>query len=247
MDLTLALLAGMASGFLNVVAGGGTLIVFPTLVALGLSPLVANVTAAVGVFPGSLAGSWTYRKILREQKKLAWLSVLLMPIFSIIGAALLLFLPEKNFETIVPFLIGSAGILIALQPLVYKLFPKNTKVLNLKLIIPGFILAGIYVGYFGAGTGVILLAIYGLAGLSNIQQANGLKNLGSGTGNAVAAVICIFSGLVVWQLALSVAIGSIVGGALGGRFAQKLDASIFRIIILVIAIVASIYLFINNS
>ena len=247
MDLTLALLAVMASGFLNVVAGGGTLIVFPTLVALGLSPLVANVTAAVGVFPGSLAGSWTYRKILSEQKKLAWLSVLLMPIFSIIGAALLLFLPEKNFETIVPFLIGSAGILIALQPLVYKLFPKNTKVLNLKLIIPGFILAGIYVGYFGAGTGVILLAIYGLAGLSNIQQANGLKNLGSGTGNAVAAVIFIFSGLVVWQLALSVAIGSIVGGALGGRFAQKLDASIFRIIILVIAIVASIYLFINNS
>ena len=247
MDLTLALLAGMASGFLNVVAGGGTLIVFPTLVALGLSPLVANVTAAVGVFPGSLAWSWTYRKILSEQKKLAWLSVLLMPIFSIIGAALLLFLPEKNFETIVPFLIGSAGILIALQPLVYKLFPKNTKVLNLKLIIPGFILAGIYVGYFGAGTGVILLAIYGLAGLSNIQQANGLKNLGSGTGNAVAAVIFIFSGLVVWQLALSVAIGSIVGGALGGRFAQKLDASIFRIIILVIAIVASIYLFINNS
>jgi len=247
MDLTLALLAGMASGFLNVVAGGGTLIVFPTLVALGLSPLVANITAAVGVFPGSLAGSWTYRKILSEQKKLAWLSVLLMPIFSIIGAALLLFLPEKNFETIVPFLIGSAGILIALQPLVYKLFPKNTKVLNLKLIIPGFILAGIYVGYFGAGTGVILLAIYGLAGLSNIQQANGLKNLGSGTGNAVAAVIFIFSGLVVWQLALSVAIGSIVGGALGGRFAQKLDASIFRIIILVIAIVASVYLFINNS
>ncbi|MDP4668777.1 MAG: sulfite exporter TauE/SafE family protein [Candidatus Nanopelagicales bacterium] len=247
MDLTLALLAGMASGFLNVVAGGGTLIVFPTLVALGLSPLVANVTAAVGVFPGSLAGSWTYRKILSEQKKLAWLSVLLMPIFSIIGAALLLFLPEKNFETIVPFLIGSAGILIALQPLVYKLFPKNTKVLNLKLIIPGFILAGIYVGYFGAGTGVILLAIYGLAGLSNIQQANGLKNLGSGTGNAVAAVIFIFSGLVVWQLALSVAIGSIIGGALGGKFAQKLDASIFRIIILVIAIIASIYLFINNS
>ncbi len=247
MDLTLALLAGMASGFLNVVAGGGTLIVFPTLVALGLSPLVANVTAAVGVFPGSLAGSWTYRKILSEQKKLAWLSVLLMPIFSIIGAALLLFLPEKNFETIVPFLIGSAGILIALQPLVYKLFPKNTKVLNLKLIIPGFILAGIYVGYFGAGTGVILLAIYGLAGLANIQQANGLKNLGSGTGNAVAAVIFIFSGLVVWQLAFSVAIGSIIGGALGGKFAQKLDASIFRIIILVIAIVASIYLFINNS
>lgn len=247
MDLTLALLAGMASGFLNVVAGGGTLIVFPTLVALGLSPLVANVTAAVGVFPGSLAGSWTYRKILSEQKKLAWLSVLLMPIFSIIGAALLLFLPEKNFETIVPFLIGSAGILIALQPLVYKLFPKNTKVLNLKLIIPGFILAGIYVGYFGAGTGVILLAIYGLAGLANIQQANGLKNLGSGTGNAVAAVIFIFSGLVVWQLAFSVAIGSIIGGALGGKFAQKLDASIFRIIILVIAIIASVYLFINNS
>ena len=86
MDLLIALVVGLASGFLNVVAGGGTLIVFPTLVALGLSPLVANVTAAVGVFPGSLAGSWTYRKILKEQKKLAWMSVMLMPVFSILGA-----------------------------------------------------------------------------------------------------------------------------------------------------------------
>jgi uncharacterized membrane protein YfcA len=247
MDLFTALLAGMASGFLNVVAGGGTLIVFPTLVALGLSPLVANVTAAVGVFPGSLAGSWTYRKVLKEQKKLALLSVILMPLFSIIGASLLLYLPERNFEKIVPFLIGAAGILIAIQPLVYKLFPKQTHKLNYKLIIPGFIVAGIYVGYFGAGTGVVLLAIFGLAGLANIQQANGLKNLGSGTGNAIAALIFVFSGLVVWQIALSVAIGSIIGGLLGGRLAQKLDASYFRIIILFVAIVASIYLFIKNS
>jgi uncharacterized membrane protein YfcA len=207
----------MASGFLNVVAGGGTLIVFPTLVALGLSPLVANVTAAVGVFPGSLAGSWTYRKILKEQKKLAWLSVILMPLFSIIGASLLLYLPERNFEVIVPFLIGAAGILIAIQPLVYKLFPKQSHKLNFNLIIPGFIIAGIYVGYFGAGTGVVLLAIF------------------------------VFSGLVVWQIAVSVAIGSIIGGLLGGRLAQKLDASYFRIIILFVAIIASIYLFVKNS
>jgi uncharacterized membrane protein YfcA len=224
------------------VAGGGTLIVFPTLVALGLSPLVANVTAAVGVFPGSLAGSWTYRKILKEQKKLAWLSVILMPLFSIIGASLLLYLPERKFEVIVPFLIGTAGILIAIQPLVYRLFPKQSLKLNFKLIIPGFIIAGIYVGYFGAGTGVVLLAIFGLAGLANIQQANGLKNLGSGAGNAIAALIFVFSGLVVWQVAISIAIG----GLLGGRLAQKLDASYFRIIILIVAIVASVYLFIKN-
>ena len=247
MDLLIALLAGMASGFLNVVAGGGTLIVFPTLVALGLSPLVANVSAAVGVFPGSLAGSWTYRKVLKEQKSLVLLAVIFMPIFSVVGALLLLRLPERNFEIIVPFLISSAGILIAVQPLVYKLFPKKSLKLNLKLIIPGFLVAGIYVGYFGAGTGVILLAIFGLAGLANIQQANGLKNLGSGTGNAIAALIFIFSGLVVWQYAISVAIGSIMGGILGGRLAQKLDASVFRIIILFIALIAAIYLFINNS
>lgn len=246
MDLFIALLAGIASGFLNVVAGGGTLIVFPTLVALGLSPLVANVTAAVGVFPGSLAGSWTYRKVLKQQKKLAWVSIILMPAFSIIGAILLLYLPERNFEIIVPFLIGSAGVLIALQPFVYKLFPKTSHKLNFKLIIPGFILAGTYVGYFGAGTGVILLAIFGLAGLANIQQANALKNLGSGSGNAIAALIFIFSGMVVWQTALSVAIGSILGGILGGRLAQTLKASYFRLIILVVAVFASTYLFINN-
>jgi uncharacterized membrane protein YfcA len=246
MDLFIALIAGLASGFLNVVAGGGTLIVFPTLVALGLSPLVANVTAAVGVFPGSLAGSWTYRKILKEQKKLAWLSVMLMPLFSIAGAALLLYLPERNFEIIVPFLIGSAGILIAIQPLVYKLYPKTSDKLNFNLIIPGFIIAGIYVGYFGAGTGVILLAIFGLAGLANIQQANGLKNLGSGAGNAIAALIFAFSGLVVWQIAISIAIGSVLGGILGGRMAQKLDAKFFRAIILIAALSASIYLFMKN-
>ncbi len=230
MDLFIALLAGMASGFLNVVAGGGTLIVFPTLVALGLSPLVANVTAAVGVFPGSLAGSWTYRKILKEQKRLAWLSVILMPLFSIIGASLLLYLPERKFEVIVPFLIGTAGILIAIQPLVYRLFPKQGLKLNFKLIIPGFIIAGIYVGYFGAGTGVVLLAIFGLAGLANIQQANGLKNLGSGAGNAIAALIFVFSGLVVWQTAISVAIGSIIGGLLGGRLAQNLTHHISELL-----------------
>jgi hypothetical protein len=246
MDLLIALVVGLASGFLNVVAGGGTLIVFPTLVALGLSPLVANVTAAVGVFPGSLAGSWTYRKILKEQKKLAWMSVMLMPVFSIIGAALLLYLPERNFEIIVPFLIGSAGILIAIQPIIYKLYPKTSAKLNFKLIVPGFIIAGIYVGYFGAGTGVILLAIFGLAGLANIQQANALKNLGSGAGNAIAALIFVFSGLVVWEVAISVAIGSLLGGVLGGRMAQKLDAAFFRAIILIVAICASIYLFIKN-
>jgi uncharacterized membrane protein YfcA len=170
-----------------------------------------------------------------------------MPLFSIIGASLLLYLPERNFEVIVPFLIGAAGILIAIQPLVYRLFPKQSHKLNYKLIIPGFIVAGIYVGYFGAGTGVVLLAIFGLAGLANIQQANGLKNLGSGTGNAIAALIFVFSGLVVWQVAISVAIGSIIGGLLGGRLAQKLDASYFRIIILLVAIVSSINLFIKNS
>lgn len=123
MDLLIALVVGLASGFLNVVAGGGTLIVFPTLVALGLSPLVANVTAAVGVFPGSLAGSWTYRKILKEQKISLDVSNADAS-FSIIGAGLLLYLPERNFEIIVPFLIGSAGILIAIQPIIYKLYPK---------------------------------------------------------------------------------------------------------------------------
>lgn len=246
MDLLIAVLVGIASGFLNVVAGGGTLIVFPTLVALGLSPLVANITAAVGVFPGSLAGSWTYRNVLKEQKKLALISVILMPAFSIIGAGLLLYLPERNFEIIVPFLIGSAGILIAIQPLVYRLFPKRNKKLDFKLIIPGFLIAGIYVGYFGAGTGVILLAVFGLAGLSNIQQANGLKNLGSGAGNAIAALIFVFSGLVVWEIAISVAIGSLIGGILGGNIAQKLDASFFRAIILIIAFIAAVYLFLKN-
>jgi uncharacterized membrane protein YfcA len=95
--------------------------------------------------------------------------------------------------------------------------------------------------------GSALASAAGFAGLANIQQANGLKNLGSGTGNAIAALIFVFSGLVVWQVAISVAIGSIIGGLLGGRLAQKLDASYFRIIILLVAIIASIYLFIKNS
>ena len=137
--------------------------------------------------------------------------------------------------------------LVALQPLVYKLFPKQSSQISLRLIIAGFIVSGIYVGYFGAGTGVILLAIYGLAGLSNIQQANGLKNLGSGSGNAIAALIFVLSGLVVWQISIAVAVGSIIGGIVGGKLAQKLDASIFRIIILIISFIAAIYLFTQTT
>jgi hypothetical protein len=241
-DILVALLAGVGAGFLNAVAGAGTLVTFSALVALGLPPLAANVTSAVGVFPGSLTGAYTYREILRkpENRRLSVGATGAMIIGALLGIPLLLILPPKVFTWIVPWLIVTAGALTILQPWLTKRAANHAARKNLQRVtfIIGLIVAGVYLSYFGAATGVIVLSVLLYVGVNDLQQANAIKNLATGIGNCLAAILFLFIAPVVIYYAVPIAIGAAMGGLLGGRIAQRLSPIVFRIVIGFIVVVA---------
>jgi hypothetical protein len=199
--------AAFAAGVINSIAGGGTLLSFPALVWAGHAPVYANATSALALAPGSLGSLWGYRSELRDTPPRFF--VLLIPSFigSIIGAVLLKLTPEKLFEAFVPFLILFATLLfMAQEPLKRRLRLGEGGAGRVSTSwLAGAscyqFLVGVYGGYFGAGIGILTLAVLGLLGLQNIHQMNGLKNIFAGTINLVAALYFIYAGLewrAVW-------------------------------------------------
>jgi len=252
------LIAGLAAGIINVVAGAGTLITFPVLLALGVPPITANVSNTVGLIPASIAGAHGYRRELRSQ----WRPVALMALFSavggIVGGLLLLVLPEQAFAGVVPFLLLLAAALSAIQPRVAGyvrrkapvasagtlLTEVDTRPLTIGLIL-GVLATGVYGGYFGAAQGVVLLALLGILWSTDMHQANGAKNVLAGVANIVSAIIFISSGTVDWRIALLIGIGSAAGGWLGARIGRRLSAPVLRTILVVVAVTAAVVLFLN--
>ena len=247
-DAAIILLAGIAAGIINVVAGAGTLITFPTLLALGFSPVTANVSNTVGLVPGSIAGAFGYRRDLTDQ----WRSVMRMAALSVVGglvgAVLLLMLPPASFSAIVPFLLIAAAVLAAIQPRVARFVRRHatdaadTRPLSSGLVL-GVLATGIYGGYFGAAQGVMLLALLGTLWSTNLNRANGAKNVLAGVANLVSAGIFILSGTVDWLVALLIGLGSAAGGWLGSRIGRRLPATVLRTILVVVALTGAVVLF----
>lgn len=241
MPLLLALvaLAAAVGAAMNAVAGGGTLVTFPALVALGIPPITANATSTVALWPGTVASMWGYRAELRGAQR--WARVWAIPslLGGVIGAGLLLVTPEQRFVQIVPWLIlGATALFMAQGPLLRRLresAPQRTIELPDGTLAPppapfllGQLMVGIYGGYFGAGAGILMLAALGLMGLTNIHQMNGLKNWGGGLMNLVAVLIFAASGIVDWPLAIAMAVGATVGGIGGSLLAQRVGQTWVR-------------------
>ena len=243
----LAALAAMAAGFVNALAGGGTLITFPTLVALGLPAISANVTNTVALSPGYFGATMAQRKDLAGQRRRLILYIPAALVGGIIGGFLLLNTGERLFRELVPYLILLASVLLALSDPVRAWllrragksavsFPDSWAVLPVGL-------AAVYGGYFGAGSSVIVLAVLGLMLNDTLTRLNALKQVISFSANIAAAVFFIFSGYVIWPVALVMMAGALLGGVLGGRFAGRVKPSILRWIVVVIGvIVALVYL-----
>lgn len=248
-DLLVALLAGVGAGMLNAVVGAGTLVTYPALIALGVPPLSANVTSAVGIFPGSLTGAYTYRSILRQAsvRPTVVISTIAMLAGAGAGIPLLLLLPPEVFSGIVPWLIVAAGALTIFQPWLMGAARRDSKQRRPRrvLLIVGIVGAGVYLSYFGAATGVITLSVLLFVGVTDLQVANAIKNLATGIVNAVIAVVFILVAPVEISLALAIAIGSTMGGFLGGALAQKLSSFVFRIVIGSVAVVAATVAFLT--
>ncbi|HEV2971010.1 MAG TPA: sulfite exporter TauE/SafE family protein [Pirellulales bacterium] len=252
---TTALLAGMV----NSVAGGGTLLTFPALMAaLAASPssavlakgvgVLANGTSTVALLPGSAVAAWEYRGEFRKAGR--WFLLLLAPsvVGSLTGVLLVTRLPKETFEALVPWLILFAAILFALQPRITRwikvgvpherpTWPRLAGILAFQLLV------ALYGGYFGAGIGILMLSALALMGLADIHVMNGVKNVLATSINAVAAAVFVIGNVVDWRLCLPMMAATIVGGFLGSRIAQRSNRAIVRRVVVAIGFSLAAYYF----
>jgi uncharacterized protein len=240
-----AFLAAMAAGFINAVAGGGTLVSFPVLMALGLPPVAANVTNTVALCPGYFGGIFAQRKDFASQKKRLYTILPLSMLGGIAGGLILLNTREKAFNGIVPYLILFACLLLAIQVPVKKWMQSRTakphSILIRRIGASALLfLASVYGGYFGAGVSVIVIAILGLIYDDSLTKLNVLKQALSFSINISAAIYFAFSGKVDWFFALVMMAGAVSGGLVGGKFAGQIKPGVLRWIVIVTGCTAAL-------
>ena len=230
--------AGLAAGTVNVIVGSGSLITFPTLLALGYPPVLANVSNTVGLVPGSTSAVVAYRRELTGQRsrllKLGSASLA----GSLVGATLLLALPHDVFKAAVPALIALASVLMAVQPrMSRRLEARGTRRLHGGApLVVGIFLTGVYGGYFGAAQGVILIALLAIFIDDELQRLNGTKNALALTANLVAGLLFVATTDISWSVAGLIAAGSIIGGQVGGHIGRRLPAPVLRWTIVVVGL-----------
>ena len=243
-------LAALAGGFINAIAGGGTLITFPVLTAVGIPAVVANITNTVALSPGYLGATIAQWNDLKSQKKRIWLFVPASVLGGIIGGILLLNSGERLFRSLVPFLILLASALLAVgDPLRNminrRLSSRGESLEHIQFAILPVTLAAIYGGYFGAGLSVIVLAVLGFLINDSLTRLNALKQIISLSVNTAAAIFFVFSGKVNWSAAMVMAVFAILGGSLGGRLAGKIKPATLRWTVVTIGVIVAIIYFIR--
>ena len=244
LEAIAVLLAGVAAGTINTVVGSGTLITFPALLAVGLSPVTANVSNTVGLVFGSVSGAWGYRAELAGQRSRLLRLGSASLIGGLVGGVLLLVLPSSAFDTIVPILIGLGVVLVLLGPRISARVAARAEARGglphhgAAWVWPAVGGAGVYGGYFGAAQGVLLMAILGIGVDDTLQRHNATKNVLAAIVNGVAAVLFVVVADVDWRAAALVAVGSVVGGQLGATVGRRLSPNLLRAVIVVVGVVA---------
>ncbi|MFO7448434.1 MAG: sulfite exporter TauE/SafE family protein [Ignavibacteriaceae bacterium] len=248
LNFTFIFLSAVGAGFVNALAGGGTLISFPVLIAIGVPPVAANVTNTIALCPGYLGATLAQIKELKNQLNRLWLFLPAAVIGGILGGVLLLNSGEKIFSRLIPYLILIASLLLAVQePLRKWLIKKTSKSPGAQTpLVWNWLpvgVAAIYGGYFGAGLSVIVLAVLALTIDDTLTRLNALKQFISFSVNIAAAVFFLFSGQVLWIVALIMAFGALIGGVIGGKTAGYIKPGTLRIVVVIIGIaVAIIYM-----
>ncbi len=239
------LIAGLLAGTINTVVGSGTLISFPVLLAVGLSPISANVSNTVGLFPGSFVGAYGYRRELAGQRRRAITLGSASAIGAVLGAVLLLVLPAAAFRAIVPVLIVLALVLVVFGSRITARLGRARHAHADRVGAPMYLTTagtGVYGGYFGAAQGVLLMGFMGLFLDESLQRQNALKNVLAGLVNLVAAIVFVFTSSVNWAAAGLIAAGSIAGGVLGAKIGRRLPPAALRAVIVVVGLAAIVKL-----
>ena len=240
-EALLVLAGGLVAGLANTVAGGGSLLTFPLLVALGLPPLDANVTNTVGIVPAAIGGMAGYRKELSDQGHRLVRLLPLAVVGAILGATLLLHTPARLFSAVVPLLIVVAcAVLLAQRPLARVLAGRGRS--RSTLLGAGLLVTAVYGGYFGAAVSVIVLALLAVTMDDTLRRLNALKVPLAGAMNLVAAVVFAFVAPVHWAYVLVLAPATLVGGRIGASVARRVPDQPLRVAVVTLGMTAAIWL-----
>jgi uncharacterized membrane protein YfcA len=244
----LILLAALVAGFINAMAGGGTLVSFPVLLAVGIPPVVANVTNTIALVPGTIGGMWSQRKDFRSQYRRLLRLLPASVVGGIVGGLLLLNTNENAFRTLIPYLILCATLLLGFQVqvknwVISSIGHAHTEHHNPAVMLSLVFIAAIYGGYFGAGLGVILMAVLGLVTDDSLIRLNFLKQALGFAVNLSAAIYFAFSGKVDWMIAFIMIFGSLTGGLIGGKLAGKMKPEILRWVVVSAGLIAATVFF----
>ncbi len=246
--------AGLAAGTINTVVGSGTLITFPVLLGTGLSPVTATVSNALGLIPGAISGAIGYRDELTGQRR----RILRLSIGALLGgftgATLLLALPATAFERVVPILVGTALVLVVLQPLISKRLRRRRELAGTSahrseglLLRIGLALASIYGGYFTAAQGIIYMSLMGMVLDDSMQRLNAIKNVLVAIVNAVAAAFFLVVAHFDWTAVALLAVGSAIGGQIGATAGRRISPTILRTLIVAVGTVSICQLLLRTS
>ena len=249
LDFFLIGLGAFAAGAVNALAGGGTLITFPVLTALGIPPVVANLTNTVALCPGYFGAALAQKKELQDQKMRLGLLLPAGVAGGVAGALLLLNSDERMFTNLIPWLILLGVIFLAAGEPIKKWFSTRAsgirRIKESAAILPVG-LAAVYGGYFGAGLSVIVLAVLGISYNDSLTKLNALKQAIALAVNISAAVVFLFSGEVMWSAAIVMMICALAGGSAGGRLAGRIHPNLLRWIVIGIGLVVAIFYFLKN-
>jgi uncharacterized membrane protein YfcA len=241
LELLAVAAAGAAAGASNSLAGAGSLITFPTLLALGVPPLAANVTSTVGLVPGAVGGAIGYADLLGEQRRRLGRLAVPTLIGAVAGTALLLVTSNDTFEAIVPGLVAASCLLLLFQP---RLTPRISHAgdEHSPFLTVGLLLSGAYAAYFGSAVGILLLGILGLFVAASMQHLNAIKILLAGIANLLAALAYAFLAPVEWRYAACLMVSSLIGGRLGANLARRVSGDVLRVAIAVLGLFVAVVL-----
>jgi len=248
-DGVLLFLAAAIAGGINSVAGGGSFLSFPALVFTGVTPIPANATSTIALWPGSVASVGAYRDRMPSDRRLMVPLVLISVLGGVMGAVLLLHTPEKTFMDVIPYLFGVATVLFAFGKRLTSSFAHLFKTEG-RISIPmiaaaslGQLAIAVYGGFFGGGIGILMLAMFQMIHMEDIHAMNGLKTLLAAAINGAAVVTFILAGIVRWPQAVVMIAGAVLGGYGGAHYAQKIDHRIIRAAVIAVGSGMALYFF----
>ncbi|HKR50368.1 MAG TPA: sulfite exporter TauE/SafE family protein [Pseudonocardiaceae bacterium] len=247
VDLALLIIAGVVSGMVNALAGGGSLLLFPALLAAGYPPLAANVTNSIIQCAGSAGLALGSRRELRGQRSRVLSTTGVAVAGSLAGSLLLLMLPAQVFDTVVPALVALASVLLGVQPWLSRWIgePEPDAPDRHAVLLPAVFLAAIYGGYFGGALGVILIAVLALTAHDDLRRLNAVKGVLSLIISTVSLVVFAIGAPVDWPVVALLSPVNLVGGFLGAKLAGRVPAPALRVAVVVVGLAVSIYLFVR--